>query len=414
MLVLTSFTIIGAVPVVSEPLGMTIAPRVAAAFSTVTVSGAGCSSDVDVVETPFLFGTPPEVVSTQTVTPSAGAWSSTFPMPRAPAFVIATCDGVSSTPIVVAPNDVATGSMSYAAVTPTDIQITTSPLFDGSEFSIFDRSGNELGHALARFGTATVRIPRSAGPAQVIAVGLRQHDPGIDLPYVPFALEIQLPPSSSPSIIVEPAVTTSGSPVSASGRCSGSGRLLITGGATGWYDTPPVYVDETLSADAAGNWMSAFVMPPTASTASVLCTQGPVTETAAVLIAPADGLEAVTGQPDGTGLMVTLPNVISPERLVAFTATGSPVPLSIEALLTNGIEARLEPPWIPVRVVIIGIRSFGENAMARQVSGVQGWSVDFGTITEGASTAGLAPAERLSASLPDVACCPQPAVRIRP
>ena len=107
MLVVTSFGFVGATPVVSEPLGMNIAPRVAAASSLVNVSGAGCSSEVDVVETPFLFGDPSEVVSSQTVTPSAGAWSSTFPMPRAPAFVIATCDGDSSFPIVVAPNDVA-------------------------------------------------------------------------------------------------------------------------------------------------------------------------------------------------------------------------------------------------------------------------------------------------------------------
>ena len=185
--------------------------------------------------------------------------------------------------------------MSYSAVTPTDIQISTSPLVDGSEFSIFDRSGNELGHALAEFGTATVRIPRSAGPAQVIAMGLRRRDPLVDLPYVPFALEMQLPLSSSPSIIVDPAVTTSGNPVLASGRCSGSGRLLVTGGATGWYDTPPVYVDETLSADDAGSWISAFVMPPTASTASVVCTHGSVTETASVLIAPADRVQARHG-----------------------------------------------------------------------------------------------------------------------
>ena len=88
---------------------------------------------------------------------------------------------------------------------------------------------------------------------------------------------------------------------------------------------------------------------------------------------------------------MTLPNVMSPERLVAFTATGSPVPLSIEAVLSDGIEARLEPPWIPVRVVIIGIRSFGENAMARQVSGVQGWSVDFWGHHRRASTATCGP-----------------------
>lgn len=177
----------------------------------------------DVVETAFLF--PGHAISTtgQTVTPdSAGAWSAMFAMPSAPAYVTATCDGVQSASIVVAPNDVPTGNMSYAALTPTEIEITTSPLVEGSDFTIFDLSGNVLGNTVVVAGTATVRIPRSLGPAEVIAAGLRQQDPLINLPYVPIAPRVQLPLPSQPSVVADPRVTTSGNPVVASGNCAGT------------------------------------------------------------------------------------------------------------------------------------------------------------------------------------------------
>ena len=108
---------------------------------------------------------------------------------------------------------------------------------------------------------------------------------------------------------------------------------------------------------------------------------------------------------------MSIPNVIQPERLVAFSATGQPVPL---AVLDNRVRIRLEPPGIPTRIVIIGIETLGENANARQTSSVQAWFVDVGSIDDGASIAGLAPARRVSL-LPDgTVCCPQPAVRIPP
>ncbi len=144
-----------------------------------------------------------------------------------------------SAPIVVAPSDVFTGNMSYSALTPTEIEITTSPLVDGIDFTIFDLAGNVLGTAVASFGTATVRLPRSLGPAQVIAVGLRQQDPGIALPYVPFARRIQLPLPSQPSIVADSAESPSaGNSVTASGNCSGSPHVFVTGRA-GWLVRHP-------------------------------------------------------------------------------------------------------------------------------------------------------------------------------
>ena len=119
----------------------------------------------------------------------------------------------------------------------------------------------------------------------------------------------------------------------------------------------------------------------------------------------------LSGERDGSGVLVTIPNVISPERLVAFTAGGAPVPIAIEAIVSNGVQARLGPQGVPVRIVIVGIETLGENATARQNSRVQGWAIDVGSITDGVSTSGLVPARRLS--LPSgVACCPEPAVRL--
>ncbi len=324
-------------------------------------------------------------------------------MPPAPAYVVATCDGVASAPVVVAPSDVLTGNMSYSALTPTEIEITTSPLVDGSDFTIFDMSGHVLGTAVASVGTATIRLARSLGPAQVIAVGLRQQDPGIALPYVPFARQIQLPLPSQPSIVTTPQVTAAGDSVAASGDCAGSPHLIVTGRAAGWFDIPLVYVDELPVADASGGWSTVFPMPPIPSTASLLCTHGPVTDSAATLISPSDGLISLSGQQDGSGVIVTIPNVISPERLAAFTATGGSVPI---AILDSIVRVRLEPPAFPLRIVILGIESLGENANARQNSRVQGWSLDVGTIASGITTSALAPAERLCMMIDGTVHCP--------
>ena len=391
---------------------MIVAPRVAPLASPVTVSGGGCNSNVDVVETAFLPFVQPRTINTQTAIPDAtGAWSVGFAMPSAPAYVIATCDGVPSAPVMVAPTDVIVGDMTYASLTLTEIVITASPLVEGTEFAVFDQSSQMLGTSVAAFGTATVRLSRSFGPAQVIAVGLRLTEPGFPvLPYLSIARRIQLPLPSLPSVVVSPRVTSVGTEVEASGSCSGSPHLIVTARAVGWLDIPPELVDVVLPTDSTGSWATSFRMPLVPSTVSVFCTKGVVTEIATTLISPADGLISLIAQRDGSGVVVTIANVISPERLAAFTATGKPLPLAILATLNGGVQVRLEPQGIPVRIVIVGIESLGENAQARQTSPVQGWSVDVGTIMEIASTTGLVPAQRIS--LLGTACCPQPAVRI--
>jgi len=413
LLVVTSVSVVGSTTAAGPgPTGIDIAPRVAPTLATVSVSGSGCNSNVEVVETAFLAFVVPITGTAQTVTPaSSGEWSAVFPMPQAPAYVIATCDGVSSSPIAVAPNDVLVGDLIYSSLTLTDVVITTSPLVDGSEFAIFDPSGNVLGTTLAAFGTATVHLPRSLGPAQVIAVGLRQQDPGIpQLPYVPIARRIQLPLPTQTSVVAEPRVTNVGGSATVSGNCSGSPRLIVTAQAAGWYDIPPVFLDTVLATDLSGSWTTSLTMPKVPSTVNVLCTQGNVTESAATLISPAEGLMSLIGQRDGSGVIVTIPNAISPERMAAFTSTGATVPIAILGNVTGGVQVRVEPSGIPVRIVIVGIESLGENANARQTSRVQGWSVDVGTIAGAASISGLAPARR--GSVLGTACRPQPAIRI--
>lgn len=396
LLILDSVSSIGPAVAGGQPTLTTIVPRVASTAAMVTVSGQGCFSAVDVAETAFMFPGHPKSVDHQTVVPdSSGAWSAVFSMPPAPAYVTATCDGVSSEAIVVAPNDVFLGNMSYSALGPAEIEITTSPLVEGSEFTVTDSSGGVLGTAVAQFGTATVRLPRSLGPAQVVALGLRQPDPGIpELPFVPIALRIQLPLPSHPSVVAEPRVAVTGDIVTASGNCSGSPRLLVTGRAAGWFDIPPNFVDEFLPVDASGSWVTSFPMPSIPSSVTLLCTSGNLTESDVTLISPSDGLTELNPQRDvNGGVLVTIPNVLSPERLSAFTATGASVPI---AILGDGVLARLQPTGFPERIVIVGIESLGENAIARQNSRVQGWAVAVGAINDGVSASGLVPAERLS------------------
>jgi hypothetical protein len=216
---------------------------------------------------------------------------------------------------------------------------------------------------------------------------------GLVIPVRVNAQMIQPQQSTQPSLAAGPHVTSVGMPVTASGNCQGSARLTVTGGAAGWYDIPPVYLDELLFPEVTGDFSASFPMPPSPSTVVLWCTQGLVTQTALMLISPSNNVMSLVGDHVGTGVAVTIPNLISPERLAAFTATGQSVPMTVVA---NGMQVLLWPSLFPVRIVIVGIESLGENANALQNSRVQGWSVDVGALTDGVSTLGFAPAVRLS------------------
>lgn len=203
---------------------------------------------------------------------------------------------------------------------------------------------------------------------------------------------IQLQQATPPFLVAGPHVTAVGKPVTASGNCVGSTELSVTGGAAGWYDVPPVYLDEFLFPNARGDFSTSFPMPPTPSTVVLWCTQGLVAETAVTLISPSDNVRSLVGNSGVGGVTVAIPHLISPERLAVFTATGQSVTMTV---LDNGLQVLLESSVFPVRIVIVGIESLGENANALQNSRVQGWSVDVGALTDGASTSSLAPAARL-------------------
>ena len=401
LLVVTSLGLIRPAAVASVRLGVTVAPRVAPEGTAVTVSGGSCSSSVDVVEATYL-GYPPAVVTSRTVVPdSTGAWSTEFPMAHGATYVVATCDGVSSAPTVAAPSDVlAVPTLTYTEFTSTDIEITTSPLVDGSDFTIFDRSGNVLGSALAKYGTATVRLPRSLGLTSTIAVGLHQKQSDIDLPYVPFVSKLFLPVPSQPSIVVDPPVAAIGDPVTASGNCAGSPHLTVEGQPLGWYDTPPVYVDEFPVPDDSGNWIASFPMPAIPSNPVVRCTG--VAGVSGTQISPSENLIPLIGEPDGSGMIVTISPLAEGSALRAYTANGVRVPMAIlevDPETRTRVRARVELPGVPVKIVFIGVEYLGENAGARQQARVQAWSLDVplvGAITDGASTSNLEPARRLT------------------
>lgn len=408
-----SFCMVAPVRVDGQPIDVQVSPRVAPTGASVVVSGSGCTSQVRIVVSAFLFPGPPTTPLDTVVTPSpGGSWSTTFGMPAAPAYVVATCDEVpSSPPIVVAPDDVDTGAMSYSALTPTDVEITTSPLQNGSEFAVFDGDGHLLDSSIVQLGMGTVRVPRALGPVEVRAVGLRSSDPGIPLPYVPFSSTIQLPLAAAPTVAVAPQVTSAGSQVTASGTCLGTPRLVVTGRPIGWYDIPPVFVDADQATDAGGSWTTTFPMPAIPSRVTVHCTNRDVTANVEALISPSDGdIVHLVAEPSDIGAtVVTIPKALH-GPLEAFTTLGISVPLAVVNPATMTVQ--LFPTGNAGRIVIVGFEALGENAEALQNIRVQGWFVDGAVgptpINGGIPIDGLLPAERIDLLRVSGNCCGAP------
>ena len=362
-------------PAVAAPMAFTVAPRVAATASIVEAAGGGCTSSVQVTVTGFLFPGPPTVVSDQTVPADAnGNWSVEVPMPATPAFVIATCDGGSTAPIVIAPNDVDTGRLVPAGITDSQVVITTSPLVDGSEMAVVDLSGSVIAATTAVGGVASASVSRALGPADVIVLALRTPDPGIALPYIPVAARVQLPLAISPTLDVEPHVADAASLFTISGTCAGSPRIVVKGRPAGWYDPPPVYADMT---DLPTNspFSVSLPMPVLPSTVQLQCSNGAVSESRTELVSPAAGdLVPLSPTADDGVYIVTIPRASATPPLAAYTLTGAPVPLSVVA--DQPVTVRIEPAPGVTGVVILGIEDLGENAEALQNSRVQAWLVD--------------------------------------
>jgi hypothetical protein len=114
---------------------------------------------------------------------------------------------------------------------------------------------------------------------------------------------------------------------------------------------------------------------------------------------------ALVGESNAGGLIVTLPKAIGPDQPVAFTATGRSVQLSVLENVAEGLRVRVEIPFVPVRIVVIGTESLGENADARQNARIQSWSVNASDVNGAADSADLALAVRLCL-LADASCSP--------
>ncbi|HEX5590870.1 MAG TPA: hypothetical protein VFX65_11325 [Candidatus Limnocylindrales bacterium] len=361
----------------AAPAGVVVAPRVAASGTSVVASGSGCAAPAHVTVTGFLFPAPPALVTDVTV-PAAvdGTWQATFPMPAMPAYVLVECDGVTSAPVVIAPSDVDAGSLGTSSVTTTQVVISTSPLVNGSTFAVFDLDGDEIASSTVAGGVGSVTVPRSLGPATLLAVALRQPNLGIPLPWIPLALRVQLPLPSATTVEVDRHVATAGESVTASGTCAGSPQLTVAGRPAGWYDAPPVYVNVVPPLDGAGHWSATFPMPVLPSTVTLRCTSASVIDVVAVRISPSAGaLPSIVPTVAGSEAEVAVPNTAFQDTLLAYTADGVPVPLSISPA-GLGFIGRLPLAPNPGRIVLVGVESLGENAIALQNSRVQAWTVD--------------------------------------
>jgi len=362
---------------IAAPTGIVVTPVVASTGASVTVSGGGCTADVHVTATGFLFPGSPSVVADQTVAPALdGAWDVTFPMPPAPSYVLAECDGTTSAPVVIAPRDIPAGYLSPQSVTATDVVISTSPLVNGSTFAVFDFAGTLVASDTVASGVGTVVVPRSLGEPSLLALALRQQDPGIQLPYVPLALRVEMPLASASTIDVSPPVAESGEVVVVSGTCSAAPRLVVSGRVLGWYDPAPIYLDVVPSLDSTGAWSTILPMPVLPSIARLTCTGATVADVVAMQISPSAGdLPSVTPTVSGDLITVAVPSTAFPYTLRAYTSEGEGIALSI----TNeagGLVGRMESAARPVRILLIGTESLGENAEAFQNTRVQAWTVD--------------------------------------
>jgi LPXTG-motif cell wall-anchored protein len=256
-----------------------------------------------------------------------------------------------------------------------------------------------LGSSVVGGGSATVSLPRTLGSATVLAVALRQQDPGIALPYVPIAQLVQLPLSASSEMQVNPRVGAPGTTITVSGACAGTPRVIIAGRPGGWYDVPPVYAD-VVALPSNGPFSLTAPMPVLPSTVRLLCTSGGVTEIVQQLISPATGdLVQVFAIAAGGGYLVSIPAVVSPQLLAAFGLTGDAVPLSVVAT-SAVVTVRLEPPVGVSDVVIVGLETLGENAEARQNVRVQGWTVHLSGAVAATSTTSTAPTTSTTSTAP--------------
>lgn len=366
----------------AAPQSLSVQPRGAPVGTPLTISGAGCAGDVAIHVAAFLLPRGAFVVADLVATPDpSGDWTAQLPMPGAPAYVEATCDGVTAIPVVVTPAGVSNGAVAPAAVTAEGVAIELTGLVDGSEMLVLSGTGATLAAATAAHGSARVTLPRSLGPATVFATGLRLPALGVPLPYVPSSNAVDLPFAESPSVVASPRVSPGGTAVSARiAGCPGEMTVRVTGQASGFQDTPQLYTTRHALLAAPGRFAFSFPLPPEPATIAVTCTQGTFVEHAATITAPSSWTEpkAVILR-DGADWVLTVQThgALGPPA-AAFTLAGVPVQLSPSGASPEGEKFRIAGT-VRGPVLLLAEEQFpGEDASAKQDSRPQAWFADLG------------------------------------
>jgi hypothetical protein len=313
----------------AEPTSVVVSPAVAPVGTPVEVTGAGCAGPVDLdVRGHRDPGGVVEVLRT-TVQPQAdGTWSAVFDMPDVAAYVAVTCDGQTPLPPVVAPSGVAR-DVTPGRIVGDQFVVGVGGDVDGSVFELRTETGELFASAPHVAGRATVVVPRTHEPRDLVALRLRQGAAdGVDLPYVAEASTVQVPSAVSPALTVSPRIAPAGATTTASGRCEAAVRLTVTGQPESRHDVAPTFLDRTVPI-SAGRWSVQFPMPAEPSHVTVSCATDWSPEPTETIIAPTGATVDALGFPDadGTGwLLHYSPRCLGPTQ-EAFTPDGAPVPL---------------------------------------------------------------------------------------
>lgn len=171
---------------------------------------------------------------------------------------------------------------------------------------------------------------------------------------------------------VVPQVAAVGTPVVASGSCSGTLRFSLVGQAAGWTPPAPLLIDAAPAADMFGNWSLTFPMPNVPATATMRCDLHMITTSDTLFLAPPSAALPVRVFDDSASLL----KGVQPNVLQAFSLDNTPVTLGGVTTDSNGLIVSLAPGPNPATVVLLGIESLGENAAADQVTRVQAWRLD--------------------------------------
>ena len=345
------------------PTDVVVTPVIGPAGSPISVSGAGCTGDVTVQVLAWLItGGDLEVLEEVVVTPAAtGVWAATITTPERAARVEARCDGVTSTPVAVTGVEASRGSLGYAVVRGDELVIAKDGLVDGTAFRVVTTSGELLGENIVQDGGAEVVLPRSVGPAIVVALSVQLIEWVEPPEQIASAEDVTLPFAEPPTVVAEPRVATPAEQVSVSGdHCRGDVSVSAFGHSEGWDHVPQRYLSAAPEPDETGSWSLTMPMPGEVTFLDVDCVVGGVRAVAWTVVGAANGTSrptTVTLTADGAVIDVD-PTWASFLPFEAFTLAGEPVALTT----VPGDEPSFVVQGRPGPILLVTAEQFGENA----------------------------------------------------